>query len=167
MSQGGAAGTGHRASKDGALQALGNTLVVCTCRLAGQLELKRHALGLLKERVASSESAQLAEAIAASEAEAAEAEAAAKAARERKAAMAASAKACAVLCIWHAKLEFLLLPAVHTHVGAMHMTMLQSALAVRRCMPSRHCSSTSLGMDACAGSASSQTLLRWPRNTCV
>ncbi|KAK9836025.1 hypothetical protein WJX81_006911 [Elliptochloris bilobata] len=61
-------------------------------RLAGELELKRHALGLLRERVAGSESAQLAEAVAASEAEAAEADSAAKAARERKAAMAASAK---------------------------------------------------------------------------
>lgn len=64
-------------------------------RLAAELELKRHALGLLHERVAGSESAQLAEAVAASEAEAAEAAAAAQAARERKAAMATSAKACA------------------------------------------------------------------------
>ncbi len=62
-------------------------------RQSAELELKRHALGLLRERVAGSESAQLAEAIAVGEAEAAEAAAAAEAARERKAAMAASAKA--------------------------------------------------------------------------
>ena len=93
------------------------TFVVLTRRLGGELELKRHALGLLKERVASSESAQLAGAIAASEAEAAEAEAAAKAARERKAAMAASAKASSVLSTGMESLGCVLLHAVHKHVG--------------------------------------------------
>lgn len=61
-------------------------------RLAAELELKQHALGLLRERAAGSESAQLAAAVAASEAEAAEAATAAADARDRKAAMAASAK---------------------------------------------------------------------------
>ena len=129
----------------GLLKTLLNVIIVCTCRLAGELELKRHALGLLKERVASSESAQLAEAIAASEAEAAEAEAAAKAARERKAAMAASAKARSFASGTQRSYSKSCL-LVHMHVRAMHVTKLQPALAVRRCMSSRHCSGMSVDM---------------------
>lgn len=61
-------------------------------RLTQELELKQHALALLQERIAGSESAQLAEAVAALEADLAAAKAAAAAAKERKAQMAASAK---------------------------------------------------------------------------
>ena len=62
------------------------------CRLKQELDLSSHALGLLKERIQGSESAQLAEALAATEAQLQEATAAAATAREQKAAMVAAAK---------------------------------------------------------------------------
>ncbi|EIE18219.1 RecF/RecN/SMC protein [Coccomyxa subellipsoidea C-169] len=61
-------------------------------KLMQELELKAHALSLLQERIAGSESAQLAEAVAALEADLAAAKDAAAAAKARKAQMAASAK---------------------------------------------------------------------------
>ncbi|BDA47769.1 Structural maintenance of chromosomes protein 2 [Coccomyxa sp. Obi] len=61
-------------------------------KLTQELELKRHALGLLEERIAGSESAQLAAAVAAAEADLTAAKDAAAAAKARKAEMAASAK---------------------------------------------------------------------------
>lgn len=62
------------------------------CRLTRELDIKGTELRLLQERCAGSESAQLAEAAAASERELAEATAAAEGARRHKADMAASAK---------------------------------------------------------------------------
>ena len=60
--------------------------------MAQELELQQHALSLMRERVAGSQSAQLAAAVAALEAKLAAAQEAAVAARERKAEMAAIAK---------------------------------------------------------------------------
>lgn len=65
---------------------------ICGSRLTQELELKAHALSLLQERIAGSESAQLAEAVSALEADLAAAKDAAAAAKARKAEMAASAK---------------------------------------------------------------------------
>ncbi len=67
-------------------------VALAPCRLQQQLELKQHSLALLRERIAGSESAQLADALAASEAEEAEARAAAEAERAKKAELAALAK---------------------------------------------------------------------------
>ena len=63
-----------------------------TCRLSQELELKQHALALLKERMAGSESAQLADTVATLEAELAGEEEAAKTAKEAKESMVATAK---------------------------------------------------------------------------
>lgn len=63
-------------------------------RLSRELELQRHALSLLQQRVAGSESAQLQEGADRSAAELAAAKADAEAARQRKADMAAAAKVC-------------------------------------------------------------------------
>ena len=60
--------------------------------MAQELELQQHALSLMRERVAGSQSAQLAAAVATLEAKLAAAQEAAVAARERKAEMAAVAK---------------------------------------------------------------------------
>ena len=62
------------------------------CRLSQELELKQHALALLKERMAGSESAQLAEAVATLEAELASEEEAARKAKEAKESLVATAK---------------------------------------------------------------------------
>ena len=64
------------------------------CRLSQELDLKQHALALLTERMAGSESAQLAAAVAELEAELAGQEEAASKARETKAGMVAAAKVC-------------------------------------------------------------------------
>ena len=61
-------------------------------RLSQELELKRHALALLKERMAGSESAQLAEAVATLEAELAGEEEAAGKAKEAMETLSATAK---------------------------------------------------------------------------
>lgn len=61
-------------------------------RLQNELELQRHSLALLQERVAGSESSQLAEALAATEAEAEAARAAKEAAAAKKAEAAEAAK---------------------------------------------------------------------------
>ena len=61
-------------------------------RLVQDLELKQHALSLLQERVQGSESAQLAERVAALETQLQEATDAAGQARDRKAALVAAAK---------------------------------------------------------------------------
>ena len=73
------------------------------CRLQQELDLKRHALSLLQDRIAGSESAQLAGAVAELEAQLQEATAAAEAARGKKAEMVAAAKVrllCNILA-WH------------------------------------------------------------------
>jgi hypothetical protein len=62
------------------------------CRLSQELELKQHALALLKERTAGSESAQLADSVVALEAELAGEEEAARKAKEAKESMVATAK---------------------------------------------------------------------------
>ena len=62
------------------------------CRLSQELELKQHALALLKERAAGSESAQLADSVAALEAELAGEEEAAHKAKQTKESMVAAAK---------------------------------------------------------------------------
>ena len=62
------------------------------CRLSQELDLKQHALALLKERMAGSESAQLAVAVAELEAELAGQEEAASKAKAAKAGMVATAK---------------------------------------------------------------------------
>lgn len=62
-------------------------------RLSQELELKRHALRLLEERLQGSEAAQLSGAVAGTEAELAEAQGAVAAAQQRKKEMAAAAKA--------------------------------------------------------------------------
>lgn len=69
-----------------------------TCRLSQELELKQHALALLKERMAGSESAQLADTVATLEAELAGEEEAAKKAKEAKESMVTSAKVGEALC---------------------------------------------------------------------
>jgi len=61
-------------------------------KLKQELELKQHSLELLRERIAGSESAQLAQAVAELEGQVQEAQAAAEAAREQKAAMVAEAR---------------------------------------------------------------------------
>lgn len=63
-----------------------------SCRLKQELELKQHALSLLEERIAGSESASLAAAAAATQAELDEATQAAAAARQRQADLATQAK---------------------------------------------------------------------------
>ena len=72
----------------------GKLLEAClmACRLCQELELKQHALALLKERMAGSESAQLADTVAALETELAGEEEAAKTAKETKESMVATAK---------------------------------------------------------------------------
>lgn len=62
------------------------------CRLSQELELKQHSLKLLEERMAGSEAAQLAEAVAATQQELEEATAAVAAAQEKKKEMVAAAK---------------------------------------------------------------------------
>ena len=57
---------------------------VWQCRLQQELEVKQHSLRLLQERIAGSESAQLADALAATQAELDEAKAAAAAAQQKK-----------------------------------------------------------------------------------
>ena len=61
-------------------------------RLSQELELKQHSLGLLKERMAGSESSQLAEAVAATKADLEAALAAVGDAQEKKKAMLSTAK---------------------------------------------------------------------------
>ena len=66
-------------------------------RISQELELKQHALALLKERMAGSESAQLAEAVAMLEAELAGEEEAARSAKEAKESLVTTAKVSRVL----------------------------------------------------------------------
>jgi hypothetical protein len=81
-------------------------------RLSQERELKAHALGLLRERIAGSESAQLAAGVAALEADLDAARAAMAAAKKRKADAAASAKARRLICIH----RFLLSHACEPHM---------------------------------------------------
>ncbi len=55
-----------------------------SARLKQELDVKQHGLGLLRQRIAGSESAQLAEAVKASEQELAEAKEAAAAAQQKR-----------------------------------------------------------------------------------
>ena len=96
--------------------------VSCARRLTQELELKAHALSLLQERIAGSESAQLAEAVAALEADLAAAKDAAAAAKARKAQMAASAKVSAVIdwALALLALSWLSLGTVHCGAWVLH-----------------------------------------------
>ena len=65
-----------------------------SARLKQELDVKQHRLGLLRQRIAGSESAQLAEAVKASEQELAEAKEAAAAAQQKRKDMVKAAKVC-------------------------------------------------------------------------
>ena len=65
-----------------------------SARLKQELDVKEHGLGLLRQRIAGSESAQLAEAVKASEQELAEAKEAAAAAQQKRKDMVKAAEVC-------------------------------------------------------------------------
>ena len=74
------------------------SVCVCVCvtfylgRLKQEVEVKQHSLKLLRQRVSGSESAQMAEAVAATQAELQQAKAAVEAAKQKKADMIKTAK---------------------------------------------------------------------------
>lgn len=72
---------------------------VAIARLKQEVEVKQHSLRLLQERISGSESAQLADAVAATQAELEQAKLAAEAAKQKKADMIKTAKVgCASAC---------------------------------------------------------------------
>ena len=68
-----------------------------SARLKQELDVKQHGLGLLRQRIAGSESAQLAEAVKASEQELVEAKEAAAAAQQKRKDMVDAAKVCPMM----------------------------------------------------------------------